>query len=136
MTRCRSFHLRDNASHTTDGCGAEHQAVEGRDLQLSTDPDFEAKLVEVACTGPAGAGGRVVCGREAPDPGAPANPAVAGLSRRGVPHMTHDYGDTAPHELRGAGTATGRVLQHAGPAPPPGLLVLFKLIDLHVPKDL
>jgi transposase len=47
-------------------------------FKLSTDPDFGAKLVDVVglYLDPAGAGGRVVRGREVPDPGTRAHPAV------------------------------------------------------------
>jgi transposase len=109
-------------------------------FKLSTDPNFEAKLVDVVglyLDPPERA--VVLCVDEKSQTQAlertqPSLPLVPG--RAGT--MTHDYKRHGTTTIFAAlDTATGRVLQHCRPRRRhQDFLFFLKLIDLHVPKDL
>jgi transposase len=109
-------------------------------FKLSTDPDFEAKLVDVVglyLDPPERA--VVLCvdeksqtqALERTQPSLPLTPGRAGT-------MTHDYRRHGTTTIFAAlDTATGRVLQHCQPRRRhQDFLFFLKLIDLHVPKHL
>jgi transposase len=109
-------------------------------FKLSTDPDFEAKLVDVVglyLDPPERA--VVLCvdeksqtqALERTQPSLPLTPGRAGT-------MTHDYRRAGTTTIFAAlDTATGRVLQHCRPRRRhQDFLFFLKLIDLHVPKHL
>jgi hypothetical protein len=108
-------------------------------FKMSTDPDLEAKLVDVVglyLDPPERA--EVVCvdqlsqtqALEPTQPSLPLKPGRAGT-------MPHDYRRHATTTIFAAlNTATGQVLQHCRPRRHQDFLFFLKLIDLHVPKDL